>query len=85
MRAFYEKNKMTIIMVVLGAIVAVLLNWLDFPIWLIGGLIAGTAELAAKYAVKYVDMGVSRIDEKVAAQKSAKANEVSDAEEVNEG
>ena len=54
---FIEKNKLVVVPVVAGVLIGVILDWMDIPVWIIGGVVAAvvalwTAKLVETYDTK---------------------------------
>ncbi len=56
---FIEKNKTLVVQVVAGILMAVILNWLDLPVWVIGGIIAAVVSLWTGKMVELYDQQIA--------------------------
>ena len=56
---FVEKNKVLIVQVVAGVLMAVILDWLDLPMWMIGGIIAAVVALWTGKMVELFDQQIA--------------------------
>ncbi len=52
---FIEKNKTLVVQVAAGILIAVVLNWLDMPVWVIGGIVAAVVSLWTAKLVEVYD------------------------------
>ncbi|MBU2982317.1 hypothetical protein KO498_10910 [Lentibacter algarum] len=56
---FIEKNKTILVQVVAGVLLATALNWIDLPVWLIGGIIAAVVSLWTGKMVEVYDRQIA--------------------------
>ena len=56
---FIEKNKTLVVQVAAGILMALVLNWLDLPVWLIGGIIAAVVSLWTGKMVELYDQQIA--------------------------
>jgi len=56
---FVEKNKTLVVQVVAGSLIAVILDWLDLPVWMIGGIVAAVVALWTGKLVELYDRQIA--------------------------
>ncbi|MCV2892406.1 hypothetical protein [Lentibacter sp. XHP0401] len=56
---FIEKNKKIVVPVVAGVLIAVILDWADVPVWIIGGVVAAVVALWTRQMIEAYDTKIA--------------------------
>ena len=56
---FIEKNKKIVVPVVAGVLIAVILDWADVPVWIIGGVVAAVVALWTSQMIEAYDTKIA--------------------------
>lgn len=56
---FIEKNKGVVVPVAAGVLIGAVLDWVDVPVWMIGGIVAAVAVLGADKLIALYDKEIA--------------------------